>query len=187
MDAIIKQKIKQVKKGDQSAFEEIVSFYQNKVFQICYRMLGNSHEAEDAAQETFVRAYMNIHSFDEKRKFSTWLYRIATNLSIDRIRKKKPDYFLDAEIKGSDGLTMYSQIATEQRLPEEEVESLELQDYIQQQILSLPPKYRSVIVLRYIDELSLQEISDVLDMPIGTVKTRIHRGREALRKKLRDL
>lgn len=187
MDAIIKQKIQQVKKGDQSAFEEIVSFYQNKVFQICYRMLGNSHEAEDAAQETFVRAYMNIHSFDEKRKFSTWLYRIATNLSIDRIRKKKPDYFLDAEIKGSDGLTMYSQMSTDQRLPEEEVESMELQDYIQKQILSLPPKYRSVIVLRYIDELSLQEISEVLDMPIGTVKTRIHRGREALRKKLRDL
>lgn len=187
MDAIIKQKIQQVKKGDQSAFEEIVSFYQNKVFQICYRMLGNSHEAEDAAQETFVRAYMNIHSFDEKRKFSTWLYRIATNLSIDRIRKKKPDCFLDAEIKGSDGLTMYSQMSTDQRLPEEEVESMELQDYIQKQILSLPPKYRSVIVLRYIDELSLQEISEVLDMPIGTVKTRIHRGREALRKKLRDL
>lgn len=187
MDAIIKQKIQQVKKGDQSAFEEIVSFYQNKVFQICYRMLGNSHEAEDAAQETFVRAYMNIHSFDEKRKFSTWLYRIATNLSIDRIRKKKPDYFLDAEIKGSDGLTMYSQMSADQRLPEEEVESMELQDYIQKQILSLPPKYRSVIVLRYIDELSLQEISEVLDMPIGTVKTRIHRGREALRKKLRDL
>ncbi|TCT17244.1 RNA polymerase sigma (SigW) subunit [Melghiribacillus thermohalophilus] len=187
MDAIIKQKIQQVKKGDQSAFEEIVSFYQNKVFQICYRMLGNSHEAEDAAQETFVRAYMNIHSFDEKRKFSTWLYRIATNLSIDRIRKKKPDCFLDAEIKGSDGLTMYSQMSTDQRLPEEEVESMELQDYIQKQILSLPPKYRSVIVLRYVDELSLQEISEVLDMPIGTVKTRIHRGREALRKKLRDL
>lgn len=187
METIIKQKIKQVKKGDQSAFEEIVNFYQNKVFQICYRMLGNRHEAEDIAQEAFIRAYVNIQTFDEKRKFSTWLYRIATNLTIDRIRKKKPDYFLDAEIKGSEGLSMYSQLSAEQPLPEEEVESLELQEYIQQQIMDLPPKYRTVIILRYIDELPLQEISEILDMPVGTVKTRIHRGREALRKKLREV
>ncbi|KGX84170.1 RNA polymerase sigma factor SigW [Pontibacillus litoralis] len=187
MDLFIKKKIKKVKKGDQSAFEEIVTFYQGKVYQICFRMLGNAHEAEDIAQEAFVRAYTNIHSFDENRKFSTWLYRIATNLSIDRIRKKKPDYFLDAEVKGTEGLTMYSQISADQALPEEEVESLELQSYIHKQILSLPAKYRSVIVLRYIDELSLQEISEVLDIPIGTVKTRIHRGREALRKKLRHV
>ncbi|GAA0500519.1 RNA polymerase sigma factor SigW [Salinibacillus aidingensis] len=187
METIIKQKIRQVKKGDQSAFEDIVNFYQNKVIQICYRMLGNLHEAEDIAQEAFVRAYTNIHSFDEKRKFSTWLYRIATNLSIDRIRKKKPDYYLDAEVKGTEGLTMYSQLSMDEPLPEEKVESMELNDYIQKQILSLPEKYRSVISLRYVDDLSLQEISEALEMPMGTVKTRIHRGREALRKKLRDL
>ncbi|MBB6454003.1 RNA polymerase sigma-70 factor (ECF subfamily) [Salirhabdus euzebyi] len=187
METIIKQKIKQVKKGDQSAFEEVVNFYQNKVFQICYRMLGNIHEAEDIAQEAFIRAYTNIHSFDETRKFSTWLYRIATNLSIDRIRKKKPDYFLDAEVPGTEGLTMYSQLSTDEPLPEDEVESLELQSYIQKQVMTLPEKYRSVITLRYIDDLSLLEISEILDMPMGTVKTRIHRGREALRKKLQDL
>ncbi|MRG88358.1 RNA polymerase sigma factor SigW [Salinibacillus xinjiangensis] len=187
METIIKQKIRQVKQGDQSAFEDIVNFYQKKVFQVCYRMLGNIHEAEDMAQEAFVRAYTNIHSFDEKRKFSTWLYRIATNLSIDRIRKKKPDYFLDAEVKGTEGLTMYSQLSDQNPLPDEEMESLELQSYIQKKILSLPEKYRSIITLRYVDDLSLQEISEVLDIPMGTVKTRIHRGREALRKKLRDL
>ncbi|QHS23981.1 RNA polymerase sigma factor SigW [Virgibacillus sp. MSP4-1] len=187
METIIKQKVRQVKKGDQSAFEDIVNFYQNKVIQICYRMLGNLHEAEDIAQEAFVRAYTNIQSFDEKRKFSTWLYRIATNLSIDRIRKRKPDFYLDAEVKGTEGLTMYSQLSMDEPLPEEKVESMELNDYIQRQILSLPEKYRSVISLRYVDDLSLQEISEALEMPMGTVKTRIHRGREALRKKLRDL
>lgn len=187
MDSKIKQKIKQVKKGDQAAFEEIVVFYQDKVFQICFRMIGNRHEAEDLAQEAFIRAYINIHSYDDKRKFSTWLFRIATNVTIDRIRKKKPDYFLDAEVKGTEGLDMYSQLAKEQPLPEEEVESLELRSYIQQQIMSLPVKYRSVIALRFVDELSLAEISEVLDIPIGTVKTRIHRGREALRKKLRHV
>lgn len=183
----IKQNIKLVKKGDQSAFEEIVGYYQNKVFAICYRMIGNRQEAEDIAQEAFIRAYLNIQSFDEDRKFSTWLYRIATNLTIDRIRKKKPDYYLDAEVKGTDGLNLYAQLPMEQALPEEEVESLEMQSYIQNEIMQLPAKYRSIIALRFIDELSLKEISEVLEIPVGTVKTRIHRGREALRKRLRHI
>jgi RNA polymerase sigma-70 factor, ECF subfamily len=187
MDLLINRKIKQVKKGDQDAFAEIVEYYKDKVYQLCYRMLGNAHEAEDSAQEAFIRAYVNIHSYDSTKKFSTWLYRIATNLCIDRIRKKKPDYYLDAEISGTDGLDMYSQIPAKQELPEDELEKLELQEQIQQEILKLPEKYRSVIVLKYVDELSLKEISDILDLPVGTVKTRIHRGREALRNKLRHL
>ncbi|MFD1360938.1 RNA polymerase sigma factor SigW [Lentibacillus salinarum] len=187
MDWMIREKVKQVKRGDQSAFADVVTFYQHKIYQHCYRMLGNRHEAEDIGQETFIRAYVNIHSFDDNRKFSTWLYRIATNLVIDRIRKRKPDYYLDAEIKGTDGLTMYSQLAADNRLPEEEVEGWELQDYITEKIAGLPPKYRSVIMLRYLEEFSLKEISEILDIPLGTVKTRIHRGREALRKKLRHV
>lgn len=187
MDQMIREKIKAVKKGDQAAYEDLVSFYQNKIYQHCYRMLGNAHEAEDMAQEAFIRAYVNIHSFDDKRKFSTWLYRIATNLTIDRLRKRKPDYFLDAEVKGTEGLDMYSQLQSEDISPVEEVEANELQSYIHQEISELPPKYRSIIMLRYLEEFSLQEISDIMDIPLGTVKTRIHRGREALRKKLRHV
>ncbi|UQD50790.1 RNA polymerase sigma factor SigW [Bacillus methanolicus] len=187
MEEIVKKRIKEVIKGDQNAFGEIVELYKDKVFQLCYRMLGNRHEAEDIAQEAFIRAYVNINSFNINLKFSTWLYRIATNLCIDRIRKKKPDYYLDAEVSGSDGLTMYSQIAADTALPEEELQSLELQETIQKEISKLPEKYRTVIVLRYIEELSLNEISEILDLPLGTVKTRIHRGREALRQQLRYL
>ena len=128
MEAIVKKRIKQVLKGDQDAYAEVVEIYGEKVFQICYRMLGNRHEAEDIAQEAFLRAYVNIHSFNINLKFSSWLYRIATNLCIDRIRKKKPDYYLDAEVAGTDGLTMYSQIASDTSLPEDDVESLELQE-----------------------------------------------------------
>lgn len=184
MDTLIKKRIKQVKKGDQNAFAEIVELFKDKVFQLCYRMVGNAHDAEDIAQEAFIRAYVNINSYDTNRKFSTWLYRIATNLSIDRLRKRKPDYFLDAEIEGTEGLTMYSQIPSDELQPDEMVESLEFQEWIQQEINELPVMYRSVIVLKYIEELSLKEIGDILDLPIGTVKTRIHRGREALRKRL---
>ncbi|WP_077210514.1 RNA polymerase sigma factor SigW [Bacillus dakarensis] len=187
MEAIIKKRIKQVLKGDQDAYAEIVEIFKDKIFQLCYRMLGNRHEAEDMAQEAFIRAYVNITSFNINLKFSTWLYRIATNLCIDRIRKKKPDFYLDAEVAGTDGLTMYSQVPAETTLPEEEVESIELQDTIQREISKLPEKYRTVIVLKYIEELSLNEISEILDMPLGTVKTRIHRGREALRQQLRNV
>jgi len=187
MEKIIKNRIKQVRKGDQSAFAEIVEIHKDKVFQIAFRMLGNRHEAEDIAQEAFLRAYVNIHTYDINKKFSTWLYRIATNLTIDRIRKKKPDFHLDAEVAGAEGLTLYSKIASKEALPEEQIESLELQETIQEVILKLPEKYRSVIVLKYIEELSLKEISEILDLPIGTVKTRIHRGREALRLQLRHV
>ena len=187
MDALVNKRIKQVLKGDQNAYADIVNLYQHKLYQVCYRMLSNQQEAEDIAQEAFIRAYINLHSYDQKRKFSTWLYRIATNLCIDRIRKKKPDYYLDAEVAGTNGLDMYSQIAASEQLPEETVEQMELQDRIQYEISRLPDKYRSVIVLKYIEELSLQEISEILDMPLGTVKTRIHRGREALRKQLNNL
>jgi RNA polymerase sigma-70 factor, ECF subfamily len=185
MEALIKKRIKQVIKGDQDAFAEIVEIYSNSIFQLGYRMLGNRHEAEDIAQEAFIRAYVNIKSFNQDLKFSTWLFRIATNLCIDRIRKKKPDYYLDAEVSGTDGLTMYSQLPSNSPLPENELESLELQETVQKEILKLPEKYRSVIVLKYMEELSLNEISEILDMPLGTVKTRIHRGREALRQQLR--
>lgn len=187
MDALVNKRIKRVMKGDQDAFAEIVELYQHQLFQICYRMLGNRHEAEDIAQEAFTRAYVNIHTFDQNRKFSTWLYRIATNLCIDRIRKKKPDYHLDAEVKGTEGLNMYSKIANEEELPEEELMRMEVQERVQYEISRLPDKYRAAIVLKYIEELPLAEISEILDLPLGTVKTRIHRGREALRKQLSNL
>ncbi|HSO58413.1 MAG TPA: RNA polymerase sigma factor SigW [Paenisporosarcina sp.] len=187
MDALINKRIKEVLKGDQNAFAEIVELFQDKLYRICYRMLGNQHEAEDIAQEAFVRAFINIHTFDTNRKFSTWLYRIGTNLCIDRIRKKKPDYFLDAEVAGTEGLNMYSQIASKDELPEQEVLKMEMQDRVQYEISRLPDKYRAVIVLKYMEDLPLQEISEILEMPLGTVKTRIHRGREALRKQLSNM
>lgn len=187
MENLVKARILQVKKGDKNAFAEIVSLYKDKIFLLCYRMLGNVHEAEDMAQEAFIKAYINLHTFKMEKKFSTWLYRIATNLSIDRLRKKKPDFYLDQEIAGTEGLTMYSQVAADIALPEDEAESREMAAAIHNEIMALPEKYRSAIILKYLDELSLNEISEILNIPVGTVKTRIHRGREALRKRLKHL
>ncbi|WP_078593107.1 RNA polymerase sigma factor SigW [Evansella clarkii] len=186
MDATVKKIIIEVKKGNQQAFAELVELYKDKVFQVAYRMLGNVHEAQDISQEAFLRAYTNIESYDINRKFSTWIFRIATNLAIDRIRKKKPDFHLEDQVAGTEDLDYYSQIPGDDELPEDVVVQHEMQEWIQDEIMMLPPKYRSAIILKYMEDLSLKEIGEVLNLPVATVKTRIHRGREALRKRLRD-
>ncbi|EOS58923.1 MULTISPECIES: RNA polymerase sigma factor SigW [Paenibacillus] len=176
--------VKLARKGDQGAFAELVDLYKDKLYHLGYRMLSNRHEAEDVVQETFLRVHKNWNRYDDKQKFSTWIYRIATNLCIDRLRKRKPSYYLDAEMNDQDGLDGYTLIPGDERTPETEYLLSETQQTIHQAIEGLPAKYKSVIVLRYLQELSLQEISEVLDMPVTTVKTRVHRGREFLRKKL---
>ncbi|WP_096202068.1 RNA polymerase sigma factor SigW [Bacillus sp. FJAT-45350] len=184
MEKLIKRLIKEVKSGDTEAFGELVEMYKDKVYQLSYRMLGNMHEAQDVAQEAFLRAYTNIDRYDTNRKFSTWLFRIATNLAIDRLRKRKPDFHLEDPIKGTEGMTVQSQIASTEELPDDQVVKVEMQEWIQDEINHLPPKYRSAIILKYIEDLSLKEISEILDLPVSTVKTRIHRGRETLRKRM---
>lgn len=172
------------RKGDQRAFAEIVELYKDKIFHLAYRMLNNRHEAEDVVQETFLRVFRNLDRYDENLKFSTWIYRIGTNLCIDRLRKRKPSYSLDAEINDQDGTDGYSMIPSDDRTPESEMLLSETQRIIHESIESLPAKYKTIMLLRYIQDLSLQEISDVLDLPVTTIKTRVHRGREFLRKKL---
>ncbi|WP_209865627.1 RNA polymerase sigma factor SigW [Paenibacillus shirakamiensis] len=178
--------VKLARRGDEGAFVEIVELYKDKIYHLAYRMLNNRHEAEDIVQETFLRVHKNWMKYDENQKFSTWIYRIATNLCIDRLRKRKPSYSLDAELGDKDGLDGYTLIPGDNRTPESEYLISETQMTIHQAIDTLPAKYKSVIMLRYLQELSLQEIGDVLDMPVTTVKTRVHRGREFLRKKLEN-
>lgn len=179
--------IQNAKDGDHTAFAELVDLYKDRVYHISYRMLGNRQEAEDVAQETFIRVYNNLESYNPQYKFSTWIYRIATNLSIDYIRRRKQNFSLDADISGAEGLDWHDRLADTGLGPEEEVLADEFQNEVQSAIMDLNPKYRSVMVLRYIQDLSLQEISETVQLPVSTIKTRIHRGREALRKKLRFL
>jgi RNA polymerase sigma-70 factor (ECF subfamily) len=171
-------------KGDQQAFAEIVALYQDKLYHMAFRMLGSRQEAEDVTQEAFLRVYRNLDRYDESMKFSTWIYRIATNLCIDRLRKRKAIYSLDAESNEHEGLDGYALIPSDNRTPESETLLTETQRIVREAIDTLPAKYKSVMVLRYLHDLSLQEIGEVLDMPVTTVKTRVHRGREFLRKKL---
>ncbi len=175
---------KLARKGDQRAFAEIVELYKDKLYHLGYRMTSNRQEAEDVVQDTFLRVFHNLDRYDENQKFSTWIYRIATNLCIDRLRKRKNVYSLDAESSDHEGLDGYSMLPSDDRTPESELMLSETQRVIHEAMETLPPKYKSVMVLRYLQDLSLQEISDVLNMPVTTVKTRVHRGREFMRKKL---
>ncbi|MBN6187539.1 RNA polymerase sigma factor SigW [Aneurinibacillus sp. BA2021] len=185
MDITEQRIIQKAKNGDRDAFAELVDLYKDKVYHVSYRMLGNRQEAEDVAQETFLRVYANLDNYDPQYKFSTWIYRIASNLSIDTLRKRKKNLSIDAEISGTEGVDWHDRLADTSKGPEEEVLTDELQEEVQGAIMGLSPKYRAVMLLRYIEDLSLQEISEAVQLPISTIKTRIHRGREALRKKLR--
>lgn len=150
-------------------------------------MLHNRHEAEEIAQETFLRVYTNLGRYDENQKFSTWIYRIGTNLCIDRLRKRRPSYSLDTEMREGEGTDWYSLLPSDDDTPDEQVALSETQAEIRQSIDTLPEKYKAVVILRYLQDLSLQEISDALSMPVTTIKTRLHRGREFLRKKLEHI
>jgi RNA polymerase sigma-70 factor, ECF subfamily len=176
--------VKLSRSGDRRAFSELVDMYKDKMYYLGMRMLSNAQEAEDIVQETFLRVFMNLDRYDETQKFSTWIYRIATNLCIDRLRKRKNNYSLDAEMSDGEGTDYYSTLASEEPTPENQIILTETQETIREAINQLPEKYKSVVVLRYLHDMSLQEIGDVLDMPVTTVKTRVHRGREYLRKKL---
>lgn len=174
------------RKGDQRAFAEIVDLYKDKLYHLAYRMIGNRQEAEDIVQEAFLRVFKHLDRYDENQKFSTWIYRIATNLSIDRLRKRRAIYSLDAESSDHEGLDGYAMLPSDDRTPESELLLSETQRLIHEAMETLPAKYKSVMVLRYLQDLSLQEISDIMGMPVTTVKTRVHRGREFLRKKLEN-
>lgn len=185
MNSIDNNLINKVKSGDNQAIVKLVNLYKDKIYYLGYRMLGNKEEAEDICQETFIRVYTNIDKYNNKYKFSTWVYKIATNLCIDRIRKNKNIiYSLDNNLENNDNADWYTLVPDSGLNPEEEVILNEQNNSIQQSFEKLPVKYRAIMILRYVDELTLQEISEVLDLPITTIKTRLHRGREYMRNNL---
>ena len=175
------------RKGDSRAFAELVHLYGDKLYQLAYRMTGNRQDAEDVVQETFLRVYRNLDRYDENLKFSTWIYRIASNLCIDRLRKRRIVYSLDAAGAEREDLDGYSALPADERTPEHEVVLTETQRAVRQAIETLPVKYRAVMMLRYLQDLSLQEIAEVLELPVTTVMTRVHRAREYLRRKVGHL
>jgi RNA polymerase sigma-70 factor (ECF subfamily) len=168
--------------GNTQAFSRLIDNYKSMVYNLAYRMSNNPHEAEDISQEAFMRAYQSLAHFNPSFKFSTWLYQITLNIVRDKYKKKEIDYVsLDTPIKTDDS-EFYSQPADSTNNPEQIMAQKEDAQAIQQAIYSLPLKYREVIVLRHLQDLSYIEISNILKLPQGTVKVHLYRARERLRK-----
>jgi RNA polymerase sigma-70 factor (ECF subfamily) len=152
------------------------------VYNLAYRMSNNPHEAEDISQEAFLRAFQSLAHFNPSYKFSTWLYQITLNIIRDRFKRRELNYVsLDAPVETEDS-EFYPQPADSTNDPEQIIARKEDAQEIQKAIYSLPLKYREVLVLRHLQDLSYIEISNILKLPSGTVKIRLYRAREQLKK-----
>jgi RNA polymerase sigma-70 factor (ECF subfamily) len=169
--------IERFKKGGSSAFEAIVLRHQNRIYNLCRYMLQDPEDARDAAQDVFLKAYRGLKDFRPESSLYTWLYRIAVNTCLDYRRKSRREAF------GNEPLT--ENLVSDERSPHQLYESGEIPESIQLTLQKLPEKLRAAIVLREIEELSYEEIAEVLHTSVGTVKSRISRAREQLRRLLK--
>jgi RNA polymerase sigma-70 factor (ECF subfamily) len=177
--------------GRDSAYRELIRRYERPVFSLVFRMVRDRTMAEDLAQETFIKILNNIDRYDPDFKFSSWLFKIANNLAIDHLRRRQ---LPTISMHGAPDATTASRIeatafdiASDGESALDELEARELGTAIEKAIASLRPEYRSCIMLRHVEGRSYEEIAATLDLPLGTVKTYIHRARHELRKALEDV
>jgi len=161
------------RRGEVEAFGEVVARYQQSVFNVCYRMLGERMEAEDLAQDSFIRAYKRLETFDVERPFGPWMRRVATNVCLNHIQQQRPEsYELDEERDQSP--------AAARQEPETYLQGAQAAQEIREAIITLPAHYRAVIELRHYQEMSYSEIAEVLELPISDVKSHLFRARKKL-------
>jgi len=171
--------------GDERAFAELVRRYQGALHRLAWRMLRNDEEARDVVQETFLRVYRALETYDQKRKFSTWILRIATNLCIDRYRRKRPRTVSIDESQDDDDRAPIVLVAGGPS-PEKRYDGVALAEQVDRLVQRLPPIYRAIVELRYQQQLAYDEIAQVLDVPLGTVKARLHRAHRHLKELLAE-
>lgn len=179
------------KAGQDRAYRELLARYERPIFSLLFRMVRDRELAEDLAQETFIKVLNNIDRYSADFKFSSWLFKIANNVAIDHLRRRQIE---TVSIEGSPNAeTMDAEKATaitivsQAESPLEELESRELGSAIERAIGQLRPEYRSCILLRHVEAYSYEEISEMVGLPLGTVKTYIHRARQELRDALEEV
>jgi len=166
-------------KGDQDAFGRLVTLYQTPVYNLAFRMMGNVAEAEEAAQEAFLRAYSNVHRYIPERSFKTWLLSIASHYCIDQLRKRRIRWLsLEDEFTQADDLARHSPNPVDVAIHREREQN------IQEKLASLSPIDRAAVTLRYWYDFSYEEIAAVLNLTVSAVKSRLHRSRRAMAKML---
>lgn len=169
--------IARLQKRDEAAFEELIRQYEKKVYTLCFRMCDNSEDAEEAAQDAFLALWRGIDRFRQESSLSTWIYRLATNACIDTLRRRKKQ---SGSVSLDDEELFVDAVDTSPQ-PQETVEHREAQKLLQKGLSALPEEYRKVLILREIEGLSYTEIAESASIELGTVKSRISRGRSLLR------
>ena len=177
--------VQAAKRGDDSAFEELVRRYDRNVFRIAQHITQNREDAEDVVQEAFLKAYGNLAQFQEQSKFYTWLVRIAVNEALMKLRRRKPErtVSLDEDIKTEDD-SLPREIADWSPNPEQQYTQAELREILSKTIQGLPPGFRTVFVLRDVEGLSTEETAAALELSVPAVKSRLLRARLQLRERL---
>lgn len=166
-----------VRQGDQAAFTQLVLRHQQSVYSLCYRMAGDATEAEDLAQEAFLRLYRSMGSFKPGGRLRPWLHRITANVCLDALRRRKaPTLPLEELIEGES----HPRVSSRDELPEDALLGREARGRVQEALLQLPCDYRVALVLRYLEELTYREVADALGAPVSTVETRLFRARKML-------
>ncbi len=177
--------VAQVINGHVEAFSALVLHYQDRVFQTIYSMVGDRDEADDLAQDVFVKALRSLHLFRGQSRFYTWLYRIAVNRCLDHIKSRQLRVFVRENDGEVDVAVLEAQISVG-KATDQEVSQNEIQAILENALLNIPEEYRIAFVLREIDGLTYEEISEVLDCSVGTVKSRLFRARSRLQVLLRS-
>lgn len=181
------QLIDQALEGQQTAYQKLVEKYSNVVGLLIRKVIHNAGEIEDLKQEVFIKAFNSLHTFKREYAFSTWLFRIATNHAIDFLRKKQLlTYSMEDSLETQDG-SLRQQFAAPAPNPESKLIQKEATRQIQKAISRLPEKYRICIELRHQEDKSYEEISEELNLPLGTIKARIFRAREILNRELKEI
>ena len=179
--------VKKALGGDQKAYHTLVARHRRAVFHIIYKIVSEQEEASDLMQETFMKAFVSLSTYNPQYRFSTWLYKIAANSAIDYLRKKKRGVIsLDKPIKTEED-EIEAEVPDWSKNPEADWVAKEKALSIEEAIQSLPKQFRDVIIYRHKEDKSYEEISEILKIPVGTVKARIFRARELLKKKLKSL
>ena len=176
--------VQQAKAGDRNAFAALVSAYEGKIYNLALRYLGNREDAMDASQEVFLRVFRFLPGFQEESGFSTWIYRIGVNVCKDMLVKRNKRNELSLELPDDEDDYRTVEVSDERYDPQAIVEQSDLRESLASAIAELPQQQREMIVLRDIQGLSYEEIGQVLCLESGTVKSRLSRARENLRKKL---
>jgi len=169
-------------KGQSAAFEELIKRYERQIYSLTLKMMGNQEDANDVAQEIFIKLYNALNKFDNERKFFSWMYKIALNVCYTAMKRRPQENF------SLDNIIDFAPLIPERDTqPETYFESQEIKTLVQTAISELPENFRVPVLLRYMHEMSYQQIADAMELPVSTIETRLYRGKAILQKRLANL